>query len=102
MSDNERDELAKAVHSGFFGLLDGGFDDEDLAIADAVQKSHWLVSRDRRMKAEALEEAASIADKVAEEAHRNSLSADDDPSSVADEIAQQARARAAELREETN
>lgn len=36
ITDEVRVDLAMAVRRGFHGLTDGGYDDEDLAIADAV------------------------------------------------------------------
>lgn len=104
MSNTERDELSELCLSflkppTFAG---GSWTLNPDALADAILASSVLVSRDRRMKAEALEEAAAIADRWSDQLHRDSTSVDDDYSVFADEIANQIRARAGEIREENN
>jgi hypothetical protein len=49
-ADESREELARTIHSGFFGLSDGGWDDEDMAIADAILASSWLEGERARVR----------------------------------------------------
>lgn len=64
MSDNERDELARIVHASTYDVPLPDIEEADMYEldayrgADAVLASDWLVSRDRRMKAEGWDEGA--------------------------------------------
>ncbi|WP_440708810.1 hypothetical protein [Herbiconiux sp. YIM B11900] len=53
-----RDDLARVIRTGFFGLFDPDVDEEDLQIADAVLASDWFARVKREAGAASLEQAA--------------------------------------------